>query len=66
MTIIHVLSQGMMGNPLYVDEVGKMCFNPAKNFQVCIDYFFTCFCFTSSDDKVYCNELTIPDRRLVQ
>jgi len=23
-----------MGNPLYDDEVGKMCFNPAKSFQL--------------------------------
>lgn len=25
---------GLMGNPLYDDEVGKMCFNPAKSFQL--------------------------------
>eukprot|EP00579_Thalassiosira_antarctica_P009866 CAMPEP_0201916614 /NCGR_PEP_ID=MMETSP0903-20130614/6206_1 /ASSEMBLY_ACC=CAM_ASM_000552 /TAXON_ID=420261 /ORGANISM="Thalassiosira antarctica, Strain CCMP982" /LENGTH=1007 /DNA_ID=CAMNT_0048452479 /DNA_START=32 /DNA_END=3051 /DNA_ORIENTATION=+ len=25
---------GMMGNPLFSDEVGNMCFNPAKNFQI--------------------------------
>jgi len=24
----------MMGNPLYSDDVGKMCFNPAKNFYI--------------------------------
>jgi hypothetical protein len=24
----------MMGNPLYSDDVGKMCYNPAKNWQV--------------------------------
>uniref|UniRef100_A0A7S4R946 Uncharacterized protein n=2 Tax=Ditylum brightwellii TaxID=49249 RepID=A0A7S4R946_9STRA len=24
----------MMGNPLYTDEIGKMCFNPAKNWQL--------------------------------
>lgn len=24
----------LMGNPLYSDEVGRMCFNPAKNFQL--------------------------------
>mmetsp|Transcript_14209 Transcript_14209/g.27659 ORF Transcript_14209/g.27659 Transcript_14209/m.27659 type:complete len:620 (+) Transcript_14209:701-2560(+) len=24
----------MMGNPLYSDNVGEMCFNPAKNFQI--------------------------------
>lgn len=24
----------LMGNPLYSDEVGKMCFNPAKNHQI--------------------------------
>ena len=23
-----------MGNPLYSDDVGKMCYNPAKNFQI--------------------------------
>jgi hypothetical protein len=23
-----------MGNPLYSDDVGKMCFNPAKNYQI--------------------------------
>ena len=23
-----------MGNPLYNDDVGKMCYNPAKNFQI--------------------------------
>eukprot|EP00979_Chaetoceros_neogracilis_P003697 scaffold656_cov271-Chaetoceros_neogracile.AAC.7 len=25
---------GLMGNPLYSDEVGKMCFNAAKNWQI--------------------------------
>lgn len=25
---------GMMGNPLYSDDVGKMCFNAAKNWQI--------------------------------
>lgn len=25
---------GMMGNPLYSDEVGKMCYNPAKNWYL--------------------------------
>uniref|UniRef100_A0A7S4VLA9 Peptidase M11 gametolysin domain-containing protein n=1 Tax=Ditylum brightwellii TaxID=49249 RepID=A0A7S4VLA9_9STRA len=25
---------GMMGNPLFEDEVGKMCFNAAKNWQI--------------------------------
>ena len=25
---------GMMGNPLYSDDVGQMCFNPAKNYQI--------------------------------
>lgn len=25
---------GLMGNPLYSDEVGKMCYNPAKNWQL--------------------------------
>ncbi|KAL7469177.1 hypothetical protein ACHAXS_009426 [Conticribra weissflogii] len=24
----------MMGNPLYSDNVGEMCYNPAKNFQI--------------------------------
>lgn len=24
----------LMGNPLYSDETGKMCFNPAKNWQL--------------------------------
>ena len=24
----------LMGNPLYGDDVGSMCFNPAKNFQI--------------------------------
>jgi len=24
----------MMGNPLYSDDVGKMCYNPAKNYQL--------------------------------
>ncbi len=24
----------MMGNPLYSDDVGRMCYNPAKNWQV--------------------------------
>jgi len=23
-----------MGNPLYHDDIGKMCFNPAKNWQL--------------------------------
>jgi hypothetical protein len=25
---------GLMGNPLYSDEIGKMCFNAAKNWQI--------------------------------
>ena len=25
---------GLMGNPLYQDDVGAMCFNPVKNFQI--------------------------------
>mmetsp|Transcript_18318 Transcript_18318/g.24419 ORF Transcript_18318/g.24419 Transcript_18318/m.24419 type:complete len:404 (-) Transcript_18318:465-1676(-) len=25
---------GMMGNPLFEDEIGKMCFNAAKNWQI--------------------------------
>jgi len=25
---------GMMGNPLYSDDVGKMCYNAAKNWQI--------------------------------
>ena len=25
---------GLMGNPLYSDDVGKMCFNAAKNWQI--------------------------------
>lgn len=25
---------GMMGNPLYSDDVGKMCYNAAKNWQL--------------------------------
>ena len=24
----------IMGNPLWQDDVGAMCFNPVKNFQV--------------------------------
>jgi hypothetical protein len=24
----------LMGNPLFADDVGKMCFNPVKNFQI--------------------------------
>lgn len=24
----------LMGNPLYSDDVGKMCYNPAKNWQI--------------------------------
>mmetsp|Transcript_28472 Transcript_28472/g.58444 ORF Transcript_28472/g.58444 Transcript_28472/m.58444 type:complete len:790 (+) Transcript_28472:137-2506(+) len=28
---------GMMGNPLYSDNVGKMCYNPAKNYQISYD-----------------------------
>ena len=24
----------LMGNPLYSDDTGKMCFNPAKNWAV--------------------------------
>jgi len=25
---------GLMGNPLWEDDVGRMCFNPVKNFQI--------------------------------
>jgi hypothetical protein len=24
----------LMGNPLFSDDVGRMCFNPVKNFQI--------------------------------
>ena len=24
----------VMGNPLYSDDVGSMCYNPAKNYQI--------------------------------
>ena len=27
---------GLMGNPLWGDDMGKMCFNPAKNYQLAI------------------------------
>ena len=27
---------GLMGNPLWGDNMGKMCFNPAKNFQLAV------------------------------
>lgn len=27
---------GLMGNPLWGDDMGKMCFNPAKNFQLAV------------------------------
>ena len=32
---------GMMGNPLYSDDVGKMCFNAAKNWRAYQYLFFS-------------------------